>query len=59
MSEEVIYFTVDVLMSFSSVHYFAVSAVAEAEAIVREAVEQSSNPHHLGVTCTAGIYMYM
>ena len=58
MSEEVIYFTADVLMSFSSVsHNFAVSAVAEAEAIVREAVEQSSNPHHLGVTCTAGIYM--
>ena len=34
--------------------FVAVSAVAEAELIVREAVEQSSNPHHLGVTCTAG-----
>ena len=35
-----------------------VSAVEEGEAIIRDAMEQAENPHHLGVTGTAGARPY-
>ena len=35
-----------------------VSAVEEGEAIIRDAMEQAENPHHLGVTGTAGTRPY-
>jgi len=31
------------------------TAIAEGEAIIREALSQVDNPHHSTITCTAGI----